>query len=64
MASRVDGAKLLALISDKLQLDFAGFRSYNPQTELLPENEITDIRVQQPIEDSFLQARYILDSCV
>jgi hypothetical protein len=54
MASRVDGAKLLASFSSKLQLDFSGFRSYNPQSELLPENEISGIRVQQSIEDSYI----------
>jgi hypothetical protein len=52
MTSRSDGSRITAM-SDKLELDVSHYRRYNPQSELLPENEITGIRVQQLLGDSY-----------
>jgi hypothetical protein len=52
MTSRSDGARIHA-VSDKLEFDLSHYRRYNPQSELLPENEITGIRVQQHLGDSY-----------
>jgi hypothetical protein len=52
MTSRSDGSRITT-VSDKLELDLSHYRRYTPQTESLPENEITGIRVQQHLGDSY-----------